>query len=358
MTDSRRVSILPLLLAGLMLAGADRAPGAEAQGGPKVVATVAGTPITQAEVERELADALRQLDQRRQGLMAQAVQAAINNRLLELEAAAQKLSTADLVAREVTAKVVAPTDSEVDAFYEANKGQIRAAKEQVAPQIRQRLQQQRQAEVGERYVATLAAKYEVRNFLAEEQAAAEAARAAETRQALQALAGPSAGPAQAKVTLVEFSDFQCPYCSRLVPTIEQVKKDFAGEVRVVFLQFPIPQLHADAEKAAEASLCADEQGKFWEMHDAMFADQRNLGVPALKEKAAKLGLDGAAFGQCLDSGKHRAKVQADVAAGQRAGVSGTPVTFVNGRMVSGAAPYDQLAALIREELARSGASSN
>jgi protein-disulfide isomerase len=339
---------LPILLLLVPLA----ATAAEAPAEKNVLATVAGSAITQAEVEAEVGQSLRQLEQQRQVLLARGLQAAINNRLLELEAKAQGVAVSDLVAREVNTKVVASTDAEIDAFYEANKAQIRAPKEQVADRIRQRLEQQRQAEAGERYVQTLRAKYEVRDFMAEERAAEEAARAVETRRTLATLEGPSFGPSKAPVVIVEFSDFQCPFCSRLVPAIDQVKKEFADQVRVVFLQFPIPQLHADAEKAAEASLCAADQDKFWEMHDAMFADQRNLGVAALKEKAAGIGLDAGEFAACLDSGRHGAKVRDDVAAGQRVGVTGTPATFINGRLVSGAASFEQLAAIIREELAR------
>ncbi len=305
----------------------------------KVLATVAGE--------------LKKLDDRRRELIKQALAASINNKLLEAEAAKQGISVPELVAKEIDPKVAAPTDADVDAFYESRKAQMgNRPKEQVAGQIREYLKRQRQAEVGEAYLATLRGKYEIKDFLAAEHTAAEAAQAEEARRALARADGPSAGPAGAPVTIVEFSDFQCPFCSRLVPTIEQVKKNFADKVRVVFMQFPIPQLHRDASKAAEASLCAHDQGKFWEMHDAMFADQRNLAVPALKEKAAQLGLDAQVFGQCLDSGKHQPKVAADVAAGKSLGVTGTPMTFINGRPVSGAAPYEQLVAIINDELAR------
>jgi len=122
---------------------------------------------------------------------------------------------------------------------------------------------------------------------------------------------------------------------------------------VVFRQFPL-NIHPRAQKAAEASLCADDQGKFWEMHDAMFADQRKLEVADLKAKAGSLGLDQAQFDQCLDSGKHAAKVAADLADGQRAGVTGTPALFINGRFINGAVPFADLARVIDDELLRKG----
>ena len=163
---------------------------------------------------------------------------------------------------------------------------------------------------------------------------------------------PSWGPKDAKVTIVEFSDFQCPYCSRVVPTLKQVVEAYDGQVRLVFRQFPLRSIHPQAQKAAEASLCAADQGKFWEMHDAMFADQRQLTDDSLKAKAQALGMDAEGFNQCLDSGQYAAAVQADLDAGQAVGVSGTPAMFINGRFASGALPYDQLAAMVEQELAR------
>lgn len=164
---------------------------------------------------------------------------------------------------------------------------------------------------------------------------------------------PMRGPEDAPVTIVEFSDFQCPYCSRVTPTLERVMNDYDGKVRLAFRQFPLTNIHPMAQKAAEASLCAHEQEKFWAMHDAMFADQGNLGVDALKSKAGELGLDAEQFAACLDSGKYAEEVSSDMKAGQAAGVSGTPAMFINGRFISGAVPYEQVAEVIDDELQRS-----
>jgi protein-disulfide isomerase len=166
--------------------------------------------------------------------------------------------------------------------------------------------------------------------------------------------GPSQGPADAPVTIVEFSDFQCPFCSRLYPTVEQVKSTYGDKVHLVFRQFPL-NFHQFAQKAAEASLCADEQGKFWEMHNAMFSKQDELAVDKLKEKAAGMGLKADQFNACLDGGKYAPKVAEDVKAGSEAGVSGTPALFINGRFISGAVPYADIAKVIDDELQRKGA---
>jgi protein-disulfide isomerase len=119
----------------------------------------------------------------------------------------------------------------------------------------------------------------------------------------------------------------------------------------VFKDFPLPN-HSEAFKAAEAAHCAGDQGKYWEMHDAMFENIRNLFVPALKETARKLGLDGAKFDACLDSGKHAANVRADYELGEQMGVNSTPTIYVNGRALVGAQPFEAFKQIIDEELAR------
>jgi protein-disulfide isomerase len=164
---------------------------------------------------------------------------------------------------------------------------------------------------------------------------------------------PSKGPRTAPVTLVEFSDFQCPYCGRVLPVLKRVQETYGERVRLVFRNFPLA-IHPLAPKAAEAAACANEQGKFWEMHDRLFADPKKLDVADLKASAAELGLDAQAFDQCLDSGKHEATWKEERTEGERAGVSGTPAVFVNGRLIGGAQPYETFAQVIDDELERKG----
>ena len=169
---------------------------------------------------------------------------------------------------------------------------------------------------------------------------------------------PSKGPEDAPVTIVEFSDFQCPFCSRVLPTLRQVEQNYGDRVRLVFKQFPLRNLHPDAQKAAEASLCAHDQGKFWQMHDAMFADQSGLGVPGLEAKASRRsGSTPRSSPSASRPGRYAAAVQEDLDQGGEAGVSGTPAMFVNGRFVSGAVPYEQIAQVIEDELGRQGEGS-
>ena len=165
---------------------------------------------------------------------------------------------------------------------------------------------------------------------------------------------PSKGPAAAPVTIVEFSDFECPYCSGLFPTLKRVEETYKDKIRIVYRQFPLNNLHPHAQKAAEASLCANDQNKFWQLHDAMFIDQKNLTVEDLKAKAAKLSLDSSAFATCLDSGKHANVVRDSVNEASKLGIDGTPAMFINGRYLGGNQPYDAIAKVIDDELVRTG----
>jgi protein-disulfide isomerase len=155
-----------------------------------------------------------------------------------------------------------------------------------------------------------------------------------------AASGPAKGPSDARVTIVEFSDFQCPFCARGKKVMDEVVKTYGADVRLVFRDFPL-SFHENAEKAAEAGHCAEEQGKFWEMHDWMFDNQQSLAAGELKGAAKKLGLDGKKFDQCLDTGKYADAVAANQRAGEEAGVRGTPAFFINGTSLSGAQPFEK-----------------
>jgi protein-disulfide isomerase len=161
---------------------------------------------------------------------------------------------------------------------------------------------------------------------------------------------PVKGSPTAKVTIIEFSDFQCPFCSRVVGTLEQIETTYNKNVRVAFKQNPLP-FHPNAGPAAEASLAANEQGKFWEMHDKLFKNQQNLSRADFEKYAQELGLDLNKFKAALDSGKFKAQIQADQAEAAKYGARGTPAFFINGRFLSGAQPFDTFKRMIDEELA-------
>jgi hypothetical protein len=281
----------------------------------KVLAIVAGQEITEAEVEETVAAQLLKVNRERHQIIERGVSQMVATRLFEKEAESQGLTVAELLEKEVGSKVVPPTDAEVDAFYAENQAQIRQPKEQVSVQIHQYLIQQRTQEGRMELLEALEEEYGLETFI-------EPYRLEVASEGF-----PSMGPASAPVTIVEFSDFQ-----------------------FVFRQFPLLNIHPQAQKAAEASLCAFDQNKFWEMHDAMFADQKGLSVDQLKAKAVTLGLDAAVFDECLDSNKYADQVEEDLRAGSRAGVTGTPAVFINGQFLSGAQPFETFAEIIDKEL--------
>lgn len=160
---------------------------------------------------------------------------------------------------------------------------------------------------------------------------------------------PFFGPEDASVTIVEYSDFQCPYCARAVPVLNQIKAAYGDKVKFVFKDFPLG-FHENAQKAAEAGQCANDQGMFWELHDMMFANQGSIDVGSIKGYAANLGLDTDQFNACLDSGKYTAEVQQDFNEGKVAGVSGTPTFIINGQKIVGAQPFEAFKQIIDQEL--------
>lgn len=326
---------------------------ASSSGGGTVLATVEGKPITKAEVEASATEELEQakmqllqcestFKQREHEVFETKTKQMVQDRILEAEAGKRGVTKEALLTTEVNEKITEVSDADIDKFFEENKARIgNRPKETVGPQIKQYLGQQREREAYEGFIKSLEAKYTVAYSM-------EPFR-------VQVATGnsPAMGPANAPVTIVEWSDFQCPFCSRVVPTMKQVEERYKDKVRVVFRQYPLP-MHPQAQKAAEASLCANEQGKFWELHDAMFADQQSLAVDQLKAKAVGLGLDATKFNECLDSNKHAKTVKDDMRDGSLVGVSGTPAMFINGRMLSGAQPFEEFAKIIDEELKMKG----
>lgn len=170
---------------------------------------------------------------------------------------------------------------------------------------------------------------------------------------------PFLGRADAPVTIIEFSDFQCPFCRTFwKETLPQIKQEYIdkGKVKLVYRDFPL-SFHPSAMPAAQASECADEQGKFWEMHDVIFQEQEKQGegtitftVNDLKNWALKIGLDASQFNQCLDSEKYKTEVEKDGADGSLAGVNGTPAFFVNNQLLAGAQPFSAFKTVIDRAL--------
>jgi protein-disulfide isomerase len=342
---SRRAAaaIAPLLLTASLGCPAPEAGKPDAEGA-KPAATVGGHTITIAELDRRIKENL--FEEASGGgdksklyeLRSEAIESVIDEDLLDAEAKARGMTReALLAAEEAKAKPVEQAD--VQAFYDRLKPRIGETKlEAISDQIRQRLEAQRQAEARQAFVKGLRDKTQVSVLL-------------EPPRIAVAAEGASRGPTGAPVTIVEFSDYQCPFCKRAEPTVEQIVKRYPEQVRIVFRHFPLDNIHPLARGASEAAACANDQGKFWEFHTELFASSPKLEKDALRKIAEKLKLDLAAFDACVGERRYRAQVEADVAAGREAGVSGTPAFFVNGIPLSGAQPVEKFVDLIDKELA-------
>jgi protein-disulfide isomerase len=330
----------PVVGIGLAVAGIWAWSQAGRGSGPdQVLAVVGGQKITRGKVEGANVQGFLELDRQRHGLLEQGLEEAIRQTLLEVEAEARGLSPEQLVAEAVERNLSEPTAAAVDSFYLARE--ITLPKDSIAPRIRQFLKQEQRVRAAQALLDSLQEKYSVKNYL-------------EPQRVEVAATGPSKGPEDAPVTIVEFADFECPYCVRIVPSLERLEETYGDKVRLVFRQFPLNNIHRYAQKAAEASLCADEQNRFWEMHDVMFEEQGALGLDELKEKAVRLGMDSQQFDACLDSSKYADQVAADFDAARRLGLTGTPAMFINGRFLSGAQPYELIARIVDDELRRAG----
>lgn len=311
--------------------------------GKTVVGRVGGTAITLAEVDAKVPEGLCQariearqkLDELRQGGLTRL----IDERLLAAEAKKQGLADMEALLKKVVSGLPAATDAEVSAFYEQYKDRMQgAALEEVSPKIREVLLQQAEQEAFQKMIGGLRAAAKVVEDLPPLRMPVEAK-------------GFARGPANAPVTIVMFSDYECPYCSRGVQSVDAVRAKYGDKVRVVYRDYPLA-FHRSAVPAAVAARCAGEQGKFWEMHDLLYANQQNLDPTTIEGHADKLSLDKAKFTTCLQEPKHREAVQADFVAGGQLGVDGTPAFFINGIKLGGAQPLEAFAVIIDRELAR------
>ena len=264
--------------------------------------------------------------------------------MLVAEAAKGRSMSPDAyVEAEISKRAKPVTDADVVAFYQSNINQMQGRTlDAMGPAINRYLQEQAEAAARQSLIAELKKGGPALRIVMD----------APRYDITVAAADPALGSASAPVTIVEFSDFQCPFCQRVAPTLKQVQKTYGDKVRIVWKDFPLTQIHPEAFKAGEAAHCAGEQGKFWEYHDRLFANQQALQADSLKKHAADLGLDTAKFNACVDSAKYGDRVREGVAQGSRLGVNSTPTLYVNGRMLSGAQPYEIIAAIIDEELAR------
>ena len=333
----------------LLLAGCEKGKSSPASAGASasspaemspdtVVATIGSEKVTAAQLDESIKGQLQGLEKQKFQLRKQGLDKLVMDKLIKAEAGKKGMTQEQYVKSEIEDKVPPPSDQQVQDFFNQNKARLPpdSKLETFKPQIVNYLTQTQRQQRAQTVYDQLRKENKV------------VVKLSEPRQQVEAK-GPARGPNNAPITLVEFSDFQCPFCGKAHDTVEQVMQSYAGKVRLVFRHFPL-EFHKNAEKAAEASMCANEQGKFWEYHDVLFKNQQTLEVPQLKDHATEVGLDGSTFATCLDSGKYKKAVDEDMAAGQKVGVSGTPAFFINGVMLSGAQPFDEFKKVIDQEL--------
>jgi len=316
----------------------------------QVAATINGIIVTEDEIRDAAADDLESIELRKlreaaanaraeHEAMTQAMERLMEEKLLTLEAAEQDVSKEQLIEREILRKITDPTEEEIDRVYELNKARVNRPKEDVADSIIRFLRDMQEKEIRDEFMRQLEQKNKVVRNLGQ------------FRVDLITAGHPSLGPEAAPVKLVLFSDFECPYCRDFKDTLMEITENYSGKVQLVFFQFPLNAIHPNAQRAAEASLCARDQNRFWEMHDMLFDNQRSLSEENILRQATSLdGFDSAKFRECLSSGRHKTEILQDLRAAAAAGADSTPTLFINGLYLSGGQPYDAVATIIDKEL--------
>ena len=336
----RRFLIGSLLLFGLLVVTTTAIlQNSPAEKSKLPVAVVAGKPIFEEELLGEVEGRLRQLRRQEYDLKRAALDNLIEEKLLTAEAAKRSVTVEKLLEEEVEAKLSEPNDIEVEAFYLAQRDRLNRPYEDVKEQLRRALKDIRRRQVREQFFGRLRAEAEVAILLRPPKTKVDPDPAR------------LRGRPDAPVMIVEFSDFQCPYCRSVQPAIMQVLEKYGDRVTLSYRDFPLHEIHPRAGAAAAAARCAGEQRKFWEFHDALFANFGKLDENNLIEFARGLGLNERAFEACLSSGKYTQQVERDLQEGLRAGVNGTPAFFVNGRPIEGMVPPEYFFRIVDEELA-------
>jgi len=285
-----------------------------------VLASVAGRPITAGTINERLKPIVYNLRLNTYLPQRQALDQTIDDLLLLAESNRRGVPPEEIVRKEISEKVQSPTEAEVAKFFAENKTNLKGDLDSTRNQIAKYLQDQNQRRMEEEFSGRLRKGATIRLFVSEPTPLAQSVSVDDD---------PTRGPATAPVTVVEFTDFQCPSCAAMHPVLDEVLKSYGAKVRFVVRDYPLAQ-HAQARKAAEAANAAHAQGKFFEYAELLFKRQNALDVPSLKKYATELGLDRVRFDAALDGGKFAAEVSHDIAEANLYGVGSTPTIFVNG----------------------------
>jgi len=339
------LKIIPAIFAAALVCIALAAPRASADDSKTVVATVGDHKITEQDLDQKVKP---QIDQMRAAL-AKRVDDLVRDKTFDLKrrtlesmaddylisqaAQQKKLSVDDYVKKEY-AGASGVTAAAAKKFYDQNKSPQAAPFDQVKPQLMEMMNRQALLE--------RLRKTEPVKIMLEPK-----------RVAVDSSGHPSLGKKDAPITIVEFTDFQCPFCRASEATVKQLRTKYGDKVRLVHMDFPL-SFHSHALDAAKAARCANDQDKFWQFHDSLFANQGKLSPAELKATAKTLGMNTTQFDACFDKAKHEDEIKKDMAAGEKLGVDGTPAFFIDGRSIVGAQPLPQFEQIIDDELSSGG----
>lgn len=339
-----RVTLTNLMLIPALLAGAAMAQDLATSGKDLgVVAEVNGDKLTAADLDQQEGGKLLQARYAYYEAQRKALDELIDQHLLQQQARKEGVTVDQLLDREVKSKIKSdPSEDELRIYYEGLETD--KSFDEVKDKIRGHIHDVRVNKAKAAYLADLRKQAKIVVELQPPAAAVDVANS------------PVRGNKNAPVMLVEFADYQCPYCQKIHPDLGKLQKEFGDNLAVVYKDYPLP-MHSNATKAAEAARCAGDQGKFWEYHDLLFADKK-LEPSDLKQQAVALKLDSDKFDKCLDNGLEAGAVEKDAAEGKRLGLTGTPSFFVNGHFFSGALTYAALRDMVAQQLNASSASKN
>jgi len=336
------VCICLLVVVGCAFAG---------NGGPKtdgssadnaVVARFGSQSVTEAELAEQVAGPMLSLQQQVYNTKVEGLKQLIFERLVDAEAEAAGITSEEYLKKNIDEKIPAPPEEEIAKVLQQYRAQLPPDDAEARARVVEFLSRKGRADAQQSFQSELFAKNDVKILLDPPRAEVKIAEH-----------NPAVGPVDAPVTLVEYTDFQCPYCARAQGVLKDVTARYDGVLRHVFKNLPLP-MHNNARVAAESSLCAADQGKFWELHDWMFANGSALSREAIVAQAVELGMDEAKLNACLDEKTHGADVDDDMAEAHSLGINGTPGFMINGRLINGARPVEDFMQVIDDELERAG----
>jgi len=322
------------LVMGLVLTASSALYGQTTTDAGQVVAKVSGDNLTLADLQQKEGGKLLQAEYQYYLNERKALEELIDNQLLEDQARSKNMTLDQLLQNEVYKNVKDPTEDQLQVYYEGLDTQEPYAA--VREDVLQHIRELRRSKAKLAYVNDLRKQAKINITLLPPSADVDISKA------------PTNGSLHAPVVLVEFADYECPYCQKVNPQIQQLKKEYGDNLTIVFKDFPLP-MHHGSEKAAEAARCAGEQGKFWLYHDVLFYSKQ-IEVDALKEHARVLNLDTEKFDTCLDSGAETAAVKKDLEEAKGLGLTGTPSFFVNGHFFSGVVDYAALKDMVSQQM--------